>query len=212
MELIGAEHIIGSFTFHNLTTILCGAFTILTFIISGFSMFLHATHFSNPAEQVKYGLESIIQKHETNNCANRIFRITAIVPAFALVYFLAGAFLSAANYLEPWAAFYESIALASYFQLLVTFLEPIPERRDTYFDRLEHSSSGGSLLWYRKTWVMVYQYIIFSFLVAVATDITQAAGVYCANGSGLHFAHIWVSFAVQEGKWQPPLITKTTYS
>ena len=86
------------------------------------------------------------------------------------------------------------------------YLEPIPESRDAYFDRLEHSSSGGSLTWYHRTCVIVYQYIVFSFLVAVATDITQAAGVYCANGSGVHFAHIWVSFAVQQGQWQQSLI------
>ena len=119
-----------------------------------------------------------------------------------------GAFLSTAIYLQPWADFYESIALASYFQLLVTFLEPIQERREAYFDRLEHSSSGGSLTWYHRTWVFVFQYIVFSFLVAVATDITQAAGVYCANGSGLHFAHIWVSFALQQGQWQQLIIVK----
>lgn len=92
------------------------------------------------------------------------------------------------------------------------YLEPIPGRRDAYFDRLEHKSSGGSLTWYHRTWVIVYQYIVFSFLVAVATDITQAAGVYCANGSGVHFAHIWVSFAVQQGQWQQPLITIKKYS
>ena len=119
-----------------------------------------------------------------------------------------GAFLSTAIYLQPWAAFYESIALASYFQLLVMFLEPIPERRDAYFNRLEHSSSGGSLTFYHRTGVFVFQYIVFSFLVAIATDITQAAGIYCANGSGLHFAHIWVSFAVRQGRWQPLITIK----
>ena len=45
---------------------------------------------------------------------------------------------------------------------------------------------------YRRTWVFVFQYIAVAFFVAIVTDITQAAGVYCANSSGLHFAHIWV--------------------
>lgn len=32
-----------------------------------------------------------------------------------------------------------------------------------------------------------------SFIIAVATDITQATGKYCVNGHGLHFAHIWLT-------------------
>ena len=123
-----------------------------------------------------------------------------------------GAFLSTAIYLQPWATFYESIALASYFQLLVMFLEPVRERRDAYFNRLKNdskrSSGGGSLTWYHRTSVFVFQYIVFSFLVGVATDITQAAGIYCANGRGLRFSHIWVSFAVRQGRWQPLITIK----
>lgn len=171
----GSEHILGSFTFHNLTTILCGAFTVATCLISAISLFLHATHFSKPAEQVK------------------ILRIIALVPVFAIVYLLAGAFLDAAVYLQPWADFYEAIALASYFVLLVQFLEPVAHRRELYFDRLELKEGGSSLAWYRRTWIFVFQYIVISLIVAVASDATQAAGVYCANGHGVHFAHIWVS-------------------
>lgn len=123
----------------------------------------------------------------------KILRIIFLIPVFAILYFLAGAFLDAAIYIQPWADFYESIALASYFLLLVQFLVPVPERRDTFFDHLEHKDGGSSLTWYRRTWIFVFQYIVVSFIVAVATDATQAAGVYCANGHGAHFAHIWVS-------------------
>ena len=114
------------------------------------------------------------------------------MPAFASIYFLIGAFLSIAIYLQPWADFYEAIALASYFLLLVTFLEPVPEHREAFFDSLGYSSGDSSLTMYRRTWVFVFQYIAVAFFVAIVTDITQAAGVYCANSSGLHFAHIWV--------------------
>jgi hypothetical protein len=158
-----------------LTGALCGAFTVATFIISGISLLLHATHFSKPAEQIK------------------IIRIIALIPVFALVYFLAGAFLDSAIYLQPWADFNESITLASYFLLLVQFLAPVPENRDAFFDHLEEKNGGSSLKWYRHTWIFVFQYIVISFVVAAATDITQAAGVYCANGHSSHFAHIWVS-------------------
>ena len=38
----------------------------------------------------------------------------------------------------------------------------------------------------------MFQYIVISIIVAAATDVTQAVGVYCANGSGVHFAKTWV--------------------
>ena len=119
-------------------------------------------------------------------------RIISLVPIFALVYFMAGVIPSGAIYFHPWADFYESIALSSYFLLLVTYVAPIAEHREVFFDRLETKDGGGSLAWYRKTWIFVFQYILVSFLVAIATDITQAVGKYCANGSSVHFAHIWV--------------------
>ena len=114
------------------------------------------------------------------------------MPIFAFVYLIAGIFTSDAIYFQPWGDFYESIALASYFLLLIKFVVPNDERRDGFFDRLQRKDGGSSLAWYRKTWVFVFQYIPISFGVAVATDITQAVGVYCANGSGVKFAHIWV--------------------
>ncbi|CAD6591395.1 MAG: hypothetical protein ASARMPRED_005372 [Alectoria sarmentosa] len=172
----GTDYVVGSLTFHNLTIVLCGAFTAATFLFSGAQLLLHATHFSNPAQQTQ------------------ILRIVALVPTFALVYFLAGFVPSAAVYLQPWADAYEAVALTSYFLLLVTYTAPDPQRRDGVFDRLLQPGSGeGSLKWYRRTWIFVFQYIPISFIVAVATDITQATGTYCVNGHGVHFAHIWLT-------------------
>lgn len=138
-----------------------------------------------------------------------------MVPTFALVFFLAGSIPSAAIYLQPWADAYEAVALTSYFLLLVTYTVPDPQKREAFFHRLQQSKSGGggSLKWYRvssgtnfdtpwatvgltcwdqRTWSLVFQYIPVSFIVAIATDATQAAGKYCVNGHGVHYAHIWV--------------------
>ena len=49
----GANHVVGSLTFHTLTIILCGAFTALTLLFSGIQLVLHATHFSNPSQQIQ---------------------------------------------------------------------------------------------------------------------------------------------------------------
>ena len=96
-----------------------------------------------------------------------------------------------------------------------------------FFDRLLQPRSGeGSLKWYRvssaavlkpgrygltccdqRTWIFVFQYIPISFIVAVATDITQATGTYCVNGHGVHFAHIWVRVCPPSiGQCQSPAV------
>ena len=80
----------------------------------------------------------------------RILRIIALVPVYALVFFLAGSVPSAAIYLEPWADAYEAVALTSYFLLLVTYVVPDPRKRDGFFDQLQQPNSNeGSLTWYR---------------------------------------------------------------
>lgn len=172
----GADTVVGSLTFHTLTIILCGAFTAATFLFSGVQLFLHATHFSNPGQQTQ------------------ILRIVALVPTFALVFFLAGFIPSAAIYLQPWADAYEAVALTSYFLLLVVYTVPDPRLREGFFDRLQQPKGGdGSLKWYRRTWCFVFQYLPISFIVAIATDITQATGTYCVNANSVHFAHIWLT-------------------
>ncbi|KAG7005444.1 hypothetical protein G7Y79_00019g046240 [Physcia stellaris] len=135
----------------------------------------------------------------SNRTTVRILRIIALVPAYAIISFLSVAFPDAATYLEPWADAYESVALASLFLLLVVYLVPIPES-EIFFgtlpikDKRGHETGGGSLAWFRRRWICVFQYVIFAPLVAIATDITQSAGIYCASSSKPHFAHIWVRF------------------
>ncbi|KAL6716763.1 hypothetical protein ACLMJK_006331 [Lecanora helva] len=171
----GAERVIGTSTFHDLTVILCCVFSGVVFLTSGLHVFLHATYLSRPGEQIK------------------IIRIILMVPVFALVYLIAALFLHAAVYLQPWADLYESIALASYFLLLVTYCEPVSARQDEFFDALGHEHGKSNLRLLRRTWVYVFQYVPTSFIVALATDVTQAKGLYCANGSGIHFAHQWLT-------------------
>ena len=42
-------------------------------------------------------------------------------------------------------------------------------------------------------WIIIFQYPVVATVAAIATDITQAAGVYCEYVSKPYFAHIWVS-------------------
>ncbi|KAL8791140.1 MAG: hypothetical protein Q9195_006037 [Heterodermia aff. obscurata] len=167
-------------TFHHLSIILAGAFTVASCLISAVAYMRQALHFSNPSEQTK------------------ILRIIALIPAYAIISFLSVAFPDAATYLEPWTDVYESVALASLFLLLIAYLVPIPEKQDAFFDRLPmkdkkgQETGGGSLAWFHRRWICVFQYVIVAPLVAIATDITQGAGIYCLSSSKPHFAHLWV--------------------
>lgn len=69
-----------------------------------------------------------------------------MVPVFALVYFIAGSIPTSALYLQRWADFYESVALASYFLLLVAYVCPVAEEREHFFDNSGHQQGKSSLI------------------------------------------------------------------
>ena len=48
---------------------------------------------------------------------------------------------------------------------------------------------------------MIFQYPVVALLAAIATDITQAAGVYCQYESKTYFAKIWVSSYSKCKEW-----------
>lgn len=41
---------------------------------------------------------------------------------------------------------------------------------------------------------MIFQYPVVALLTAIATDSTQAAGVFCQYESKTYFAKLWVSY------------------
>lgn len=44
----------------------------------------------------------------------------------------------------------------------------------------------------QKKWIAIFQYPVVAFVCAIATDITQAAGIYCLDSNKPYFAHLWV--------------------
>ena len=142
-------------TFHDLSVILAGAFTAASCVISFVVYMRQALHYSNPAEQTKHASPvNQVHQHELIIVV-RILRIVALIPAYAIVSFLSVAFPDAATYLEPWTDVYESVALASFFLLLIVYLVPVPEKQEAFFDRLptrdrkQHNETGGSsLAWF----------------------------------------------------------------
>ncbi|KAI1629515.1 organic solute transporter Ostalpha-domain-containing protein [Exophiala viscosa] len=180
------DPIVGNLSFHQLNMAIsggCAAFSTLSISIL---MFRHATHFSRPNEQSK------------------ILKICALIPIYSILSFLSIAFPNTYIYLDPWIEFFQGIALGSFFLLLCEFVSPSASSRDVFFAALQvpksRLSRGGKqpvdgLEWYRKKWFAVFQYPIIALGVAIATDITQAASVYCLESSSIHYSHLWLEIA-----------------
>jgi len=173
--------IAGSLTLNQLSTYIAGISMGVAFVVSIALMLLHATHLSRPAEQVK------------------IIRITALIPAFALISFVNIYLGTSAVYLKPWMNVCEAFALASFFFLVCDFLSPSMDDQNAQFKNFQLNAqngigaSGDGLASSKKVRNLVCQYIIVTIIVAVATDVTQAIGVFCGNSNNAHFAHIWLT-------------------
>ncbi|KAH8803266.1 organic solute transporter Ostalpha-domain-containing protein [Xylogone sp. PMI_703] len=158
-------------SFHEIAVIAAGALTAFTCIISIFSIMKHATHYSVPREQ----------KH--------LIRIISVVPVYAIISFLGVAFEDASKYITPVGTFYEACCFASLFMLLLEFLH------EDHYARQEFFMNKGTLKKYTSMNFMVFQFPIVSFGILVATDITQAVGVFCEQSNKPYFAHIWITIA-----------------
>ncbi|OQU98388.1 hypothetical protein CLAIMM_04183 [Cladophialophora immunda] len=180
------EPFIGSLSFRQFNLCLSGGCTAFVCLSIFILMARHATHFSKPNEQSK------------------ILKICLLLPFYSIFSLLGIAFPNAYPYLDPWRDFWEAIALGSFFLLLCEFVSPSPDFRDVFFAAFEVPQSrrakqkGGNarqdgLEWYRKRWVSVFQYVVISLGIAIATDITQAINKYCLESSNIHFSHIWLT-------------------
>ncbi|KAJ5333005.1 Transmembrane protein [Penicillium brevicompactum] len=174
-----SEPFAGDMTFHTFNKILsgsCAAFVCLAIFVL---MTMHATHFSNPARQIK------------------IMRICVLLPIYAVLSFLAIAFPNSYVYLMAWVDVFQAIALCAFFFLLCDFLSPGQEERAIFFAKLQPNSKTSKpvdgLTWFKKKWIAVLQYPIVAFIDAVATSITEAADIYCLESSKAYFGHVWLN-------------------
>ncbi|KAA8648645.1 hypothetical protein EYZ11_010637 [Aspergillus tanneri] len=109
----------------------------------------------------------------------------------------------ASVYLEPWLEYMQAMALGSFFLLLCQFISGDYQTEvGLFFAAFEapqekNKPQVSGLEWFRKQWIAIFQYPVFALLVAVATDITQAAGIYCLDSTKPHFAHIWLTVIIE---------------
>lgn len=183
------------FTINQIITGSCAGFVLISLFIL---MFRHATHFSRPNEQLN------------------ILRICCYLPVFAIGCFLEVSFPNAYVYINPWLDFVQAIALCNFFLLMCQFVSPSDEHREVFFAALKvpqkKKKNGGvgrrgrgrrgepeveeepinGLEWYRKMWMLIFQYPAVQALVAIFTAIFESQGVYCLVSSKPYFGHLWL--------------------
>ncbi|KAM0234088.1 hypothetical protein ACHAP5_010191 [Fusarium lateritium] len=164
------ENFTGSLSFYQLSMIIAGSCSALAMITMFTTKQLHATHLSNPTEQVK------------------IMRVGNLISAFALISFLSICFPSAAVYIQPWLHVFEGFALGSFFLLLCDYVSPHRDQRDVFFA----TKRKNGMRWFNTRWIMIFQMPVIAIGVAIATDITEAAGVFCEWSNARQFANIYL--------------------
>jgi hypothetical protein len=85
---------------------------------------------------------------------HRILKICAVIPVYSLFSFLSVCFPKAAVSVDPWQAFYESLALGYFFLLLNEWISPSDSQRDLFFSALRVPQKNDAppldgLEWYR---------------------------------------------------------------
>lgn len=175
---------VAGLTFQEFNRILAGACTALACIVSFLHLWRHATHLSVPRQQVK------------------VLRVISLVPLYAIVNLLCICFPQAQVYLDPILELLQALCLASYFMLLCEYISPHDEGRDGFFSQIEikdKKADGGvvqdGVKWFAQRCFMIFQYPVIALGVAVATIVTQVAGVYCQFESKTNFAKLWLSIA-----------------
>jgi len=171
------EPAVGGMSFYTFNMIISGASAAFVIVVILAFMMMHATHFSNP-------------KHQGN-----IMRVALFIPIYVLISWLSLAFPVVYPYIKPWVHFFEAWSLCSFFLLLCEYLAPNHRERDAYLAAKNIPKKKGTVQghkWFQVRWILVFQYPVVAFLVAILTDITQAAGVYCIFSGGIHFAKFWL--------------------
>ncbi|KAJ5281021.1 hypothetical protein N7478_006393 [Penicillium angulare] len=174
------EPVVGDVYFYHLNMMISGVCTALVCVIIFGLMFWHSIHLSKPREQIK------------------IMKICLLLPLYAVVSFLSICFPHAYASLDPWLDFFQACALGTFFLLMCQFIASDSQCDvNVFFAAFEAPQKSGKshvtgLEWFRKQWIAIVQYPVVSLLVAVATDITQAAKIYCLDSNKPYFAHIWL--------------------
>ncbi|KAF2097000.1 DUF300-domain-containing protein [Rhizodiscina lignyota] len=168
-------------TTHRLLEYISGISLGLTLIVTLFLITRHLSRYTVPPEQ------------------RQIVRIVFVPTFFAIIGFFSVMFYNVSIYIRPIPEVYEAFCIPAILLLYIHYVCPDEGQltRYDFFHNLElqdrkgRSQSGGSLTWFKRTWICVFQYPLAKTISAIIEIATQGAGVFCINSLSPHYAHLW---------------------
>ncbi|KAF3767465.1 DUF300-domain-containing protein, partial [Cryphonectria parasitica EP155] len=183
-------------TFHQLAILISAAAGLGSFMLSFFLIYMHAAHYTKPAEQ------------------RNIIRILFMIPIYAASNFLQLYFYHHAVYYSVISDCYEAFAIAAFFSLMCQYVAPNLHEQKQFFRQLSpiqpwvlplnwfKAMCGGDrgpwrtpksgLTWFNIIWIGVYHYCFIRVIMTIVAVVTQHFKKYCESSLSPLFAHIWV--------------------
>lgn len=156
---------------------------MFTFVATIWFQLQHARHITKPAEQI------------------RILRISILLPIYGVTSVICAVYPGSKVYIDPWLEVVQAFALGTFFPLLLEFIGTSHEAREVLFAghtiRRKWRKPKNGLAYYRRRFVLIYQYPPVSILMALLANITHAAGVYCPYETKAWWAKIWITVIVK---------------
>ncbi|KAI0017102.1 organic solute transporter Ostalpha-domain-containing protein [Xylariomycetidae sp. FL0641] len=189
------DPIVGSLTFQQLAIIIGGACMVYTLTSVSALMFRHLRRLSRPREQVN------------------ILRLCLFLIVFSIVIYIPIVIPSTYGYIAPWHPVLETYALSHFYLFLCELLAPPDCSREEIFltplviakrkqqrGELKKRHGGGPKpkdlsKYYRVRWTIIYFAFPFNVLIAIVSDLANAAHSYCINLNDGGHGHIWLNLS-----------------
>lgn len=179
------EH--GHLEAHQIGWIISGGCTVLTVLLSSYSVFTHLRHYHAPAEQ------------------RQIIRILYLPPIFGIISFFSYRYFRDYYYYELVQIIYEAVTISAFMLLIIEFVATTASGNsaENAIARKDKKALPIPLCCWRyrptKAYFMftikwaVMQYVLIRPAVSIAGIITNALGLYCESGGySPHFAYAYL--------------------
>ncbi|RKF63641.1 Transmembrane protein 184-like protein [Erysiphe neolycopersici] len=184
--------IFSNFTFHDLGAIVATSNVFISFAVSFYLIWMHATHYTKPYEQ------------------KNIIRILFMIPVYSLSALLSFTYYWHAIYFQVLSDCYEAIAIGSFFALLCHYIAPDLHEQKNYFRSVQPKdwiwplnwfkacyaaawrTPRSGLTWFNIIWTGVYQYCFTRVTMTIVAVVTQYFGRYCEASQSPQFANVWI--------------------
>ncbi|KAL8685086.1 MAG: hypothetical protein Q9218_007984 [Villophora microphyllina] len=121
-------------------------------------------------------------------------RVIFVIPIIATLNVFIVWFYDTSWYLRPFPDFVEAFGVVSLFVLFVTYVTPNGSVREQFYDSIEQQDrkgnpipekeGQGSLKWFHKIWILVFQILIGRVATTIASEILTATD--CPTSDKLH--------------------------